>query len=86
MFRTGYDQDLCNVVENQILKFVSLQQTYSTDSIWRTVATSNGDSPVYDNQNIFFSIATTEGDNLISLGLQRWGKLIVNKRVTLFPK
>lgn len=64
MARTGYDQGLCNVPENQILKFLSLEQTDSTDIIWRTIATSNGDGPAYDNQNIFFSIATPEGDNL----------------------
>lgn len=64
MARTGYDQGLCNVTENQILKFLSLQQTDSTDIIWRTIATSNDDGPTYDNHNIFFSIATPEGDNL----------------------
>lgn len=60
------------------------QQTDSTDIIWRTIATSNDDGPTYDNHNIFFSIATPEGDNLGLL--RKWRKLIVKKVVILFPK
>lgn len=84
MVRTGYDQELWT--ENQILRFMVLQQTYYTDIIWKTVATSSSDGPAYDKENLLFSVATPEGDNLILLGLQKWRKLIVNKKVILLPK
>jgi len=42
MARTGYDQDLCKFIENQLLKFMSLQQIHS-DIIGRITATGSGD-------------------------------------------